>query len=198
MADTNNTINKFFLNAVQSDFSRDIFFRVADIRFDGGFRINENDLIYAKAASIPARQIGNVEAKYAGLTFNLPGTVTFPGSEGYEIDFYCDQYSRLRNIFLAESRRIFDHENGIAGSGSGVLNGTPANGGSYILLQHLDKNLNTVLSYRLIGASIRNVGAMDFQMAEGTGAIMSFKVTIAYHFFNIEQPIQGPRLPINL
>jgi hypothetical protein len=184
--DTSNTITNFFANAVQRDFARDILFRVSLIEFSNGGLFNENDLVYAKAASLPARKIGNVEAKYAGLTFNLPGTVSFPGSDSYEIDFYCSQNSDLRTRFLNESERTFDHISGVAGSGvtDGVSNGTIANGRSQIILVQYDKSLNAVGTYGLIGCSIRDVGAMDFQIAEGTGAIMSFKVQIAYHYFN--------------
>lgn len=184
MADTNNTIESFFLNAVQRDFSRDILFRVNRIQFINGDLFGENDLLYAKSASLPARKIGNVEAKYAGLTFNLPGTVSFPGSDGYEIEFYCDQKSDLRNRFLYESERTFNHKSGIAGSGDPVNSGTIAEVRSQIVLQQLNKKLKNVCEYILVGCSIRDVGALDFQIAEGTGSIMSFKITVAYHYFD--------------
>ena len=183
-------IQTFFQNAVKRDFARDIYFRIVQINLSNGPLLGEGELIYAKAASLPARKIGNVEAKYAGLTFNLPGTVSFPGSDAYEIDFYCDQYSNLRTLFLSESERTFDHITGIAGSGgdsdgSGVPNGTIANGSSIITLAQYDKELNEINTFDLVGCSIRDVGAMDFQIAEGTGAIMSFKVSLAYHYFNL-------------
>lgn len=185
--DTTNTIENFFARAVANDFSRDISFRIMSISLSNGLTLNENDLVYAKSGTLPARAIGNVEAKYAGLTFNLPGTVSFPSSDSYEIDFYCSEKSELRNLLLLESRRTFNELTGIAGAGNqgGVIAGPD----STITLVQLDKKLDVISKFTLYGVSIRNVGALDFSISEGTGTVLSFKTTLAYHFFVQEEGV---------
>jgi hypothetical protein len=182
--DTDQTIIKFFQDAVINDFARDILFRVESIAFDGGVVLTPEDMIYARTASVPAREIVNQEAKAYGQTFNVPGTVTYPDSAGYEIEFYCPENSSLREVLMNESFRTFGSVLGIAGSGQG--GGSIASANSRIVLLQLDKNLNTTMKYELIGASIRKVGDIAYNMADGNGAILTFKVSVAYHFFNRE------------
>lgn len=177
------TINSFFNNAVVRDFSRDILFRVESVTFDGpgGLQLGPSDLLYAKSAKLPARSIVNQNVSYAGQKFNIPGTVDFPGSESYEMDFYCPEDSYVRELLMNESTRTFGNVFGIAGGGQG--GGSIANANSRIVLLQLDKNLDPIYQYDLIGCSIRNVGEISYSIAEGTGAVVTFNVGIAYHFF---------------
>ena len=180
MASTRQTIANFFQNAVQREFSRDILFRIININFDGGASLTEDDMIYARSAELPGRDIVNVAAPYMGLQFNIPGVVQYPGSENYSVEFYVDAESSIREIFEQESRRVFDEA-----TSTGEY-GTP-NANSTITLVQLDKALDPITEYKLIGASIRNVGPISYQMAEGTGQIALFTVGMSYHFF--EKPL---------
>lgn len=186
MDSSTNTINNFFRNAVAHDFSRDFLFRIVDVNIDGvgseALRLGPDDLVYAKTGKLPARTIGNAEVKYAGQTFNLPAAASFPGSDGYEIEFYCDESSYLRELLMNESTRTFGNVFGMAGTGSDGL-GTIANERSYITLHQLNKKLDPIYQYTLIGCSIRNVGELSYQTAEGSGQVVSFNASIAYHFF---------------
>ena len=111
------TIESFFRNAVVNDFSRDYLFRIESIVLDGGLSMGPSAMLYAKSGKLPARNIVNHAVKYAGQTFNIPGSVEFPGSEGYEIDFYCPEDSNIRELLMNESVRTFGNVLGIAGSG---------------------------------------------------------------------------------
>lgn len=182
--DTNQTINTFFQNAVINDFARDYLFRVESVVFDGGITITPEDMLYARTGSVPARQIVNQDVKAYGQTFRIPGSVEFPGSEGYEIEFYCPEDSGIRELFMNESVRTFGNILGIQGSGQG--GGSIASANSRITLLQLDKELNVTYKYELIGASIRNVGELSYNMADGNGAVVTFKVSVAYHFFTRE------------
>jgi len=175
------TIESFFRNAVVNDFSRDYLFRIESIVLDGGLSMGPSAMLYAKSGKLPARNIVNHAVKYAGQTFNIPGSVEFPGSEGYEIDFYCPEDSNIRELLMNESVRTFGNVLGIAGSGRN--GGSIANQDSRITLLQLDKNLDPTYQYDLVGCSIRSVGDLSYGFAEGTGAVMSFNVGIAYHFF---------------
>lgn len=179
----NQTINSFFQNAVVQDFTRDYLFRVESIVFDGpnGLVLSPSDLLYAKSGKLPARNIQNKVVSYAGQKFNIPGASEFPGSEGYELDFYCSEDSQVRELLLNESTRTFGNLTGIAGSGS--TGGSIANANSRIILLQLDKNLDPIYQYDLIGCSIRNVGELSYSIAEGTGEVVSFTTTISYHYF---------------
>jgi hypothetical protein len=46
----------------------------------------------------------------------------------------------------------------------------------------LDKQLERVAQYQLVGCSIRNVGNQSYN-ATGTGEVVEFTTTIAYHYF---------------
>lgn len=175
------TINSFFRNAVIEDFSRDYLFRILRISFDNGELLDDTDLLFAKTGKLPARQIVNHQVKYAGQTFNVPGSVEFPGSEGYTMDFYCPETSSIRERLMNESVRTFNNFYGIAGSGAG--GGSIASADSTIELIQFNKNLDALYKYELVGCSIREVGEVAYNIAEGNGAVMSFNVSIAYHFF---------------
>ena len=189
------TINSFFNNAVIRDFSRDYLFRVDSLNFDNGALITPTGMLYAKTAKLPGRNIVNQQVKYAGQTFNIPGSVEFPGAENYSLEFYCPENSDVREILMNESTRTFGNIFGIAGSGQN--GGSSANANSVMTLLQLNKNLDAIFKYRLIGCSIREVGEVAYNMAEGNGAVMSFTVGIAYHFFDRQALDSTAVAPLN-
>jgi hypothetical protein len=179
-------IHNFFDNAVVNDFARDYLFRVTALKFSGtagndGADLALNDLLYAKTAKLPARSIVNQPVKYSGQTFNVPGSVEYPGSENFAIEFYCPEYSFVREKLMNESVRTFSSFDGVAGSGNS--GGSIANRDSYIELTTFSKNYESIYKYKLIGCSIREVGEVAYNIAEGNGAVMSFTVGVAYHMF---------------
>jgi hypothetical protein len=180
MADTTQTIRNFYDKAAIADFARDYLFRVMMIR-TGTMFLGEDELVYVKSATLPGRDIENLTTQYMGMTFNLPGIATYPNSEAFTLSFYCDSNSILRERLIAETRAVFNDA-----TSTGTYNTPDRN--SFIELVQLDKKLNPVLQYTLYGASIRSVGEMDFDIAEGTGTIKSFDATFAYHFFETKRP----------
>ena len=178
MPDVQQTISDFYRVAIERDFARDFQFRVLSI--DGGgatdTTFDEDDLVYCTAASLPERTISNVAVPYMGLQFNLPGSVTYPGSEGYTLAFYCDQNSQIRQKFEDMSRDIFDD----ATSTGNYF--APRQSASVNLVQ-LDTQLDEIASYKLVGTSIRSVGPIDYNISAGTGATVTFTATMAYHYW---------------
>lgn len=189
------TIQTFFQEAIQRDFSRDFLFRVQNVNFGpGGPVLTDNDLVYAKGATLPERIIGDVPVKYRGLEFHVPGSVSYGSAAGFSLDFYCDADVRLREILLAESRRVFDDqtttgEYRIAGPGASIT------------LQQLNKALQPIMEFKLIGCSIRSVGSIQYNIAEGSGGVTNFTATMAYHYFTEERvgteggQVTGPARP---
>lgn len=192
---TDQIIENFFQTAVANDFTRDYHFRIANVTLAGGIILDSRDLIYARTGKLPARNITNQTVKYAGQTFNLPGAVEFSGSEAYEMEFYCPESSNIRERLLGESIRTFNAFDGSAGAfnNGGYPLGTIAGPNSYMIVHQLNKRLEPIIGYRLMGVSIRSVGDISYEIAEGSGAIKTFTVSFAYHFFENDL-FSGPGL----
>ena len=166
MPDTT-TIQDFFSRAARKQFSRDFLFRVKQIQLIGGtFLDGEDDLLYAKTASLPGRTIENKNVDYFGQQFQVPGRATYLQADGYTINFYHDEGCEIRTKLERASRDVFNNE-----TSTGAY-GMPGEE-SIINLVQIDKNLNDV----------RNIGDIEYTIAEGTGAVVNFPVTFAYHFY---------------
>jgi len=171
------TIQNFFTRAAENQFSRDFLFRVRNISLAGGIElIGNDDLVYAKTATLPGRNIDSKTVNYFGQEFQVPGRSTYPTAGGYTISFYHDEDCQLRTKFEDASRAVFNNETSLG------QYGMPGND-SVINLVQIDKQLNDVKNIELVGASIRNIGDVEYSIADGTGDIMSFDVTFAYHFY---------------
>jgi hypothetical protein len=181
MADINQLITNFYDQAVARDFSRDFSYRVLNIEpgpVSERTVFEESDLVYAKGGQIPGRNITNIQAKYMGLNFNIPGVVQYPGADGYQLEFYCDRNSTLRNKFEQWSRDIFNDTNSTG-------NYYVPTKDSYIVMAQLTPDFKVVDSgkYKLIGVSIRNIGELKYNIAGGTGDLVSFTATFSYHYY---------------
>jgi hypothetical protein len=175
------TIQSFFQEAIARDFSRDFLFRVQNVNFGpGGPVLTDNDLVYARTATLPERSITDIPVKYRGLEFHVPGSVTYGSAAAYPLEFYCDSNIALREILLRESRRVFNDQ---TTTGDYRIAGP----GASITLQQLNKALLPIMEYKLIGCSIRQVGSMSYSMADGNGAVVNFTCQIAYHYFTEER-----------
>ncbi len=174
--DTNATIQGFYTQAQVKDFARSNLFRVININFGNGVPLfGENDLVYARTANLPAKAITNVEAPYMGLKFNVPGTVEYPDSASYVINFYSDEAQKLRQRFLDVVANTFD-------DATSTGNYFMPKQSSVLDMVQLDKQLAKVAQYQLVGVSIRNVAALQYDMTSN-GEIQNFDVTLAYHYF---------------
>jgi len=172
------TIQTFFEQAKSRQFARDFLFRVKQINIAGGVSFNgETDLVYAKTAALPGRAIENKTVSYVGQTFNVPGKSTYNASESYSIEFYHEANISLRKQFEKASRAVFDN---VTSTGDYRMPGTE----SKITLSVLNSQLEEIDTIELVGASIRDVGEVSYTIAEGTGEILTFTVTFAYHFYN--------------
>jgi hypothetical protein len=58
----------------------------------------------------------------------------------------------------------------------------PGNG-DVITLSVLDNQFNETQTIKLIGASIRDIGAITHNIAHGTGDVVTFPVTFSYHYY---------------
>jgi hypothetical protein len=172
----NQNIQQFYRVAANRDFSRDFLFRILDLKLAGVNAMTQDELIYAKGASLPGRSITNVPVPYMGLNFNVPGNATYDNSEGYDLKFFLDANSSLRDYFEQASRTLFDDQ-----SSTGAYS-TPDQT-TFITLAQLDKNLDPIQVYQLIGASIRKINNIAYNISGGKGETVELDVTFAYHYY---------------
>lgn len=186
MPDVKQTISDFYRVALQRDFARNFQFRLLSINTGGSSSItfDENDLVYLTAGTLPGRSIQNVAVPYMGLNFNIPGVATYDGSDAYNLNFYCDSRSQIRRKFEDWSRDTFDD----ATSTGNYF--TPRQTATIDMLQ-LDTQLNRVSQYQLVGVSVRNVGPIEYNISSGTGDVVNFTATVAYHYFRRLAPPRG-------
>lgn len=182
------TIQNFFNRAQDFQFSRDFLFRVKQIRLQlpdqvpgrGTAKVVElqgdKELVYAKTAALPGRNIENKTVSYFGQEFQIPGRSIYQNAAGYSIDFYHDELCSLRTKLEEASRATFDNET------SRGYYGMPGPG-SVVELEQIDKQLNPIRTIELIGASIRDIGDISYTIAEGTGEVITFPATFSYHFY---------------
>jgi len=181
-------IEQFFNHASQKQFSRDFLFRVKQVNVTGLSLDGETDLLYARSASLPGRNIENKVVNYSGQAFNLPGKSTYPGSESYSIEFFVDQSLEIRSKLERASRLLFDNE---STTGNICMPGIE----SVITLDVLQipcqrgvnvtsgGSLEVIKTVELIGASLRDIGEISYQIADGTGEILTFPVNFAFHYY---------------
>tara|TARA_R110002020_G_scaffold33501_2_gene101988 strand:- start:6438 stop:6968 length:531 start_codon:yes stop_codon:yes gene_type:complete len=169
------TIQDFYQTSLAKQFSRDFLFRVLTINV-GGAGLNQDDLVYARSASLPGRNIDGKVVNYFGQEFQVPGRSTYSNAGGYSIEFYHDENCDLRKNLEGISRTTFDNE-----TSTGEY-GMPDSGES-IELQVINKGLAGVQNIKLVGVSIRDIGDVNYTIADGTGEVLNFPCTFAYHWY---------------
>lgn len=175
MPDVRQTISDFYRVAQERDFARDFQFRILSIQPGDGSDavITEDDLVYAKGGTIPARTIASSDVTYMGLAFKVPGAVSYPGE--YSIEMHCDNDSKIRQLFEKWSYDIFDDE---FSTGNYFV---PKATSTVDLLQ-LNSQLDAVAHYQLVGAHPTSIGELSYDIA-GNGAAIGFTVGLGYHFW---------------
>jgi hypothetical protein len=181
-------IQTFFTQAAQKQFARDFLFRVKQISFPGLNLNGETDLVYAKTGSLPTRTIENKVVNYAGQAFNLGGKASYGGAEGYAITFYCDQNLDLRTKLEKASRVAFNNEDTTANM---CMPGPESTITLDLLAIPCTRDINAtsgnpleiIKTVKLIGVGIRDIGNIEYAIADGTGDILTFTSTFSYHFY---------------
>ena len=166
------TIQKFYTAASQRDFARTFQFRLNSF---GNVAFAPEHLTYVETATLPGRNITNVPVPYMGLTFNVPGTVSYPGSAGYAITFRCDQKYDIRSVLEAATFNTFDEA---TSTGQYSLPGSE----STLTMELLDKNMNPVRYYTLFGVYIQSLADSGYDIKD-TGTVQTIQATLAYQFW---------------
>tara|TARA_R100000008_G_scaffold33046_1_gene18597 strand:- start:8498 stop:9016 length:519 start_codon:yes stop_codon:yes gene_type:complete len=160
-----------FYERAKLDFSRDISLRLLSL-----MGIPFNDIILARTASLPGRIIEDKIVNYKGTEFHYGGKATYSQADGWPVEFYCDMSCDLRARLDTMS---FQTWNSNTGTGATSL------GGDTIILQVLDKKFAPQLFLTLHDAQIRNIGDVNYSIADGTGEVVNFQTTFAYSRYSM-------------
>lgn len=185
------TIQEFYTIAAQKDFARLFQFRLLSF---GNVIFSPSQLAYIESASLPGRSITNVPVPYMGLSFNVPGTVTYPGSTGYQVTFRCDADYNIRAALEAATFNTFDEN---SSSGQYSLPGVD----STIQLELLDKKGLPVRQYNLFGVYVQSLADTAYTVTD-TGTVATIQATLAYQFWRAgetsrtSQPVINPSAQI--
>lgn len=175
-----------YYNAIQKrGFQRNNLFRIIDITGDGILTKLRNELsfdgplsnAYVESASVPSRSISVQNASFMGLQFNIPGTATYPGSEGWDVTFKLPGDLSIRNAFESMNFDVFDDA-----TSTGCY-GVPANT-NILTMALLNIKGEAVRYYDLIGVWPVSFGALEFDLTSN-GEIMTFTGTLAYQYFRV-------------
>jgi len=169
----NQDIQGFFQNAINKDFARTNLFRVISI-VTPEITFDESDLVYITTTTLPARAISNVAVPFMGLKFNVPGTATYPGSEGWQVTFRMGQDLAIRNKLEAWSRSIFDDATSTGAYSAGNLGN--------VTLALMDKTGEPLSIYNLIGAYVQNIGTFTLNTTT-EGTVVETQATLAYQYW---------------
>lgn len=167
-------ISDFYRAVQKNDFARQFQFRVVQL---ANTNFTEEQFVYLETAALPGRTINNVSVPFMGLNFNVPGTASYPGSEGYEVTFRCDQNYNIRAVLENATFNTFDD-----GTSTGDYN--IARNSSVITLNLLGKNGSTIRQYTLYGAYVVTVGASNYNLGDN-GAIVTVPATLAYQYWRV-------------
>lgn len=166
------TIQNFYTVAQRHDFARSFQFR---LRSFANIEFNTNHYAYVETASLPGRQITNIPVTYMGLDLNTPGTVKYPGSAGYSVQFRCDQEYNIRAALEAASFQLFDE------SMSMGTYGVPFDG-SNLVMELIDKQLQPVRIYTLFGVWVQTIADTAYDIKD-SGAIQTIQATLSYQYW---------------
>jgi len=184
------TIQKFYSTATNRDFARLFQFRLISF---GNISFQDEHLAYVETASLPGRSITNVPVPYMGLQFNVPGSVTYPGSAGYAVTFRCDQNYDIRAALEAVTFNTFDEASSTGEYSIPGINNT-------LTMALLNKSMDPVRFYTLYGVYVQALADTAYDIKD-TGTVSTINATLAYQFWRsgtsdlVNGPLDSTRYP---
>ncbi len=165
-------IANFYDTASRLDFARTNLFRVIQLG-----NMTPDNLIYLESTTVPGKEINNVVMPFMGLSFNVPGNVSYPGSDSWNVKFRMDSVYNLRNVLEEASLQIFD--DAISTGNYQIPDASAAN---KIILALLDKQGGVVKFMTLFGAWMKKIGDIAVTVAS-KGETVDQEAVIAYQFW---------------
>lgn len=162
------SILKFYETAKAKEFARDFQFRVVTLG-----PLTTEDIVYIRTGSLPGKAITNHQVPYMGLNFNVPGSVTYEGSDNWQVTFLADEAMNIRSKLEAWMSEIFSVE-----TSSGKY-GVPS---EIATIDLLDKEFNAIRRYNLVGLYLKSIEALAYDI-KGAGKPQEFNASMAYQYW---------------
>jgi hypothetical protein len=170
-------IREFYSKAVKSQFLRDFNFRLMQINTDA-LALSSDEIIYATSNVLPARTITNHTVQFMGMNMNYAGVNQYDSSSSYSVKFFMDANGSMRQKLEKASRTIF---NDTYSTGDYRVPGLD----NVISLVLVDSKLEPMITYNLVGAQFRNIGAITMDYTTGDGKLVTCDCTIAYQWYTV-------------
>lgn len=189
------SIQNFYGSAVQNDFARLFQFRVLELRMNNeniNFGYNGGPNVYVETANLPGRSVNNVQVPFMGMSFNVPGTTSFPGSNNYPVTFRCDQAYVIRSSFEKLLVNTFH-----IGNTAGLYN-TPGQN-NILTMQLFGKQTGdttgpkALRTYTLYGVYLASIADTLYDVKD-TGTVATINATLAYQYWTADIASPGPGL----
>ena len=169
-------IENFYDTAIVKDFARKNLFRVLSL---GGTRFNTQELLYVTSTTLPGRSITNIPVPFMGLSFNVPGTATYPNSQGWQITFRMPSNLSIRRKFEDWTRYTFDDR-----TSTGAYTVPSKDAQNQVVMVLLDKKGNPLREYTLYGVYCQNVGDLAVDLTNA-GEVLEQQATLAYQYWRL-------------
>lgn len=178
-------IQGFYQKAQTEDFARDFQMRILQMGTgaEASALDSDNEFAYITSTTLPNRQIINQATPYMGLSFNVPGAVTYPGSDGWSVTFRLGQNYGVRQTLEHWQRRVFDDKTSTGDYSVPGIN-------SVIELGLIDNLGEIIRRYRLVGVYPVSLGEITYDQTGG-GTPVTFATTLAYQYW--DQPGDTPK-----
>lgn len=179
---TKTGIANFYDQIRQRDFSRKHQFRILKFGADKYDReiVGNSRIVYMTTASVPGLENQIKQVPYMGVDFNIPGSIKYPGSDGWQVTFRLPQDYSLRNTFEQWLYEIFSDE-----TSRGEYNvPCPSSTVEIGLLNNAGK---VIKQYRLVGAFCKSIGEIGYDVTD-SGEVVTFDASIAYQYW---RPVEG-------
>ncbi len=175
-------IQNFYDQARIGDFSRDFQFRIIQLGPNQfSTLLGPSKLVYMTTATVPNRAINNQAVPFMGLSFNVPGSVSYPGSDGWAVTFRMPQDYSIRDTLETWQIGTFDDE---TSTGDYNIPGRD----SVIELGLLNSAGNITRHYTLFGVYVVNLGDVAYDLTGG-GTPLTFTATLAYQYWRLGSAI---------
>lgn len=175
-------IQKFYSVAQSIDFHRNFQFKLVSF---GNVSFKESQLVYVETATLPGLTLASVPVAYMGLQFNVPGTVSYPGSDNWTVQFRCDGALSLRSTLEEAIKSVWDDQDS---SGEFAI----PEKGSTVRMELLGKNNNTIRSYVLHGVFVKSLADANYDIKDN-GSIQTVSASLAYQFWRLD-PSKGSKI----
>ncbi len=165
-------ISEFYSKMKETSFRRGHEFQIT-LSGTGVGNLDEDIKFFAQGATLPGKTIGEATVNYQGLSFSLPGNVTF--EHGISLTCLCDN-----NMNIYEDVKAWMNKFSNLAMSTGGDKRLP-NTKFYIDL--LDSTLSEVVrSYELVGVWPESIGEIALSH-EADGAIITFDIGLKYQYF---------------